>query len=154
MWCLSPIGLFTGIHLGQGVCTHTREDPVIYQIRIQNQAKQNDWPIETWKKCPIKVAQTTARVSFSLSPPMGLSTCTVLVSLLVILLLFHYFLSLVGIHLCTADGPGPCHWPQVPGGPVARIQYTHWQGLTSVSGWEPKLCFKPLQAEATWDKMC
>ena len=31
-------------------------------------------------------------------------------------------------------------------GLVARIQLSHSRGLTSVSGWEPEPCFKPLQA--------
>ena len=35
--------------------THTGEDPEIYQIWTQSQAKQDDWPEETWKKCPVKV---------------------------------------------------------------------------------------------------
>ena len=37
----------------------------------------------------------------------------------------------------------------VPGGLVARIQHSHRCGLTSVSGWERKSCFRPQQAEAT-----
>ena len=42
-----------------------------------NQTNQNDWPKETWKKCPIKVIQTAMRLwlspSFSLSLPVCLS---------------------------------------------------------------------------------
>ena len=38
---------------------HSWEDPEIYQIQTQNQAKQDDWPKETQKKCPTKVNQTT-----------------------------------------------------------------------------------------------
>ena len=30
-----------------------------------NQANQNDWPQETWKKCPIKVNQTTTMAQLS-----------------------------------------------------------------------------------------
>ena len=37
------------------MCTHTGEDPKIYPIQTQNQAKQDDWPEETQKKCPINV---------------------------------------------------------------------------------------------------
>ena len=40
---------------------HTGEDPEINQIRILNQAKQDDCPKETRKKCPIKVIQTATR---------------------------------------------------------------------------------------------
>ena len=36
-------------------------------------------------------------------------------------------------------------------GLVARIQRSHCCGPTSISGQEPKPCFKPLQAEATRD---
>ena len=45
---------------------HTGEDPEIYQIRTQNQAKQDDWSKETQKKCPIKVIQTAMRARLSL----------------------------------------------------------------------------------------
>ena len=51
-----PIGLFAGIHLGWKMHarthTYTQEDPKTNQIRAQNQANQNDWPKETWKRCP------------------------------------------------------------------------------------------------------
>ena len=33
----------------------------MYQIQTQKQAKQDDWPKETQKKCPIKVIQTNTR---------------------------------------------------------------------------------------------
>ena len=36
---------------------------------------------------------------------------------------------------------------------VARIWCFHRGGLTSISGQEPKPCFKSLQAEATWDQL-
>ena len=39
------------------------------------------------------------------------------------------------VHFYTADGPGSCHWPLVPGGLVARIKYSHCHSLTSVFGW-------------------
>ena len=35
--------------------THTWGDPEIFQIQTQDQSKQNDWPEEIWKKCPIEV---------------------------------------------------------------------------------------------------
>ena len=37
-------------------------------------------------------------------------------------------------------------------GLVARIQCSHCLSLTSISGQEPKSCFKPLQAKATRDQ--
>ena len=42
-------------------CTPTGEDPEINQIWTQDEAKQDDWPGETWKKCPMEVIQTTTR---------------------------------------------------------------------------------------------
>ena len=68
-WVLSrevlPTGLCSRIHLGKEMCVHTREDPEISQIWAVNQANQNDWPRETWKKCPIKVIQAATRVPLS-----------------------------------------------------------------------------------------
>lgn len=37
----------------ESISRHTGENPEIFQIRIQNQAKQGGWPKET-QKCPIK----------------------------------------------------------------------------------------------------
>ena len=56
-----PTGLCGRIHLGQEMHAHTWEDPEIYQIWTVNQANQNDWPKETWKKYTTKVIQTTTR---------------------------------------------------------------------------------------------
>ena len=62
------------------------------------------------------------------------------------------------LFLCTrltyfyiADGPGPSHWPLFWGGRVARIQLSHCHGLTSISDWELKPCFKMPQVEVTCD---
>ena len=44
---------------------HTWEDPEIYQVWTENQAKQNYWPKETQKKYPIKVIQTATRARLS-----------------------------------------------------------------------------------------
>ena len=67
--------------------TYTAGDPETHQMQTQDQAKQNDGPKETRKTCPIKVIQTTTRAqlskSLSLSPPVYLSTCTVLLLLLI-----------------------------------------------------------------------
>ena len=49
-----PIGFFARIHIGQEKHTHTWESTAIYQIQTQNQAKQDDWPKETQKKCPMR----------------------------------------------------------------------------------------------------
>ena len=56
------------------VCTWA--DPEIRQIQTRDQSKQDDWPKETQKKCPIYVLQTTMRVYLSLSLPVCLSTPT------------------------------------------------------------------------------
>ena len=47
-----PLDLFTGIYLGWEMHVHIGDEPEIYQIQTQNQANQNDWPKEAWKKCP------------------------------------------------------------------------------------------------------
>ena len=60
---------------------HTWEDPELYQIWTLNQVNQNDWPKETWKKCPTKLPRGHKSV-FLLSPPMCLSTGTILSFLL------------------------------------------------------------------------
>ena len=53
----------------------------MYQIWTVNQANENDWPKETWKKCSVKAIQTTTSAcseTVSQSLPVCLSTCTVL----------------------------------------------------------------------------
>ena len=52
---------------------YTWKDPEIYQIGTMNQTSQNDWPKETWKKCPIKVSQTVMRMRFSNSLSLSLA---------------------------------------------------------------------------------
>ena len=122
---------------------HTWEDPEINHIWTQNQAKQDDWPKETRKKCPIKVipATTRGRLCHSLSPPMCLSTGTVLFFLLIKPLLasllsvsiWKFFSTqLMGQGLATSL--------------VARIQCSHCCWPTSVSGQELKSCFKLLSS--------
>ena len=86
--------------------------------------------------------------TLSLSPPMCLSTCTVLFFLLINTLLVSLLSVFVGVLFCKAKGPGPCCWPLVPGDLVARIQCSHGRDPTSISGWEPKSCFKLLQPKA------
>lgn len=55
----------------------------------------------------------------------------------------------VETHVYTGDKLGPHHCPLVPGGLVARIPRSPGHSPASVSGQEPKPCFKSLQAEAT-----
>ena len=66
-----------------------------------DQAKHDDWPKESWKKCPIKAIQTTTRAQLSLSLTVWPSACTLFppnkyftVSLLVSVF--------VGIYFCKA----------------------------------------------------
>ena len=63
----------------------TWENPEIYQIETVNQANQDDWPKETWKKCPIKVIQTATRLQLGDSVPEStrVSIHTVLFFLLI-----------------------------------------------------------------------
>ena len=63
-----PICLCGRIHLGQEMHTHTWEDPEVHQIWTVNQASQNDWPKETWRKYHIKITQTVARAQLR-DPP-------------------------------------------------------------------------------------
>ena len=60
---------------------------------------------------------------------------------------FHLYAK---IHFYTSVGHGLVtgHWSLVTGGLVVRIQHSHCHGLTSISGREPKPCFKLLQAKA------
>ena len=128
------------------MCLDPWKDPEINQIQTQNQGKQDEWPKETQKKYPIKGIQTLVRAWLSLSPSMCLSTCalfllinTLLVSLLSISIQKFTFTHLMGQGLVTG------HWSLVTGGLVVRIQHSHCHGLTSISGWELKPCFKLLQ---------
>ena len=92
--------------------TQTCEDPEIKQIQTQNQAEQGDWLKETWKKCSIKVIETTMRARLSVSEPTHmLFTCTLLFFPNKRFTYFITFCPYVEIHFYTADGPRPCHWP-------------------------------------------
>ena len=127
---------------------HTWEDPEINQIWAVNQANQNDWPRETWKKYPIKVNSNchegvTQRLSLSLSPPVCLSTRTELVLfLLVNTLLASLLMVFVAILFRKVRGPGPLSLTTgaLPPRP------------SPVSGWERKPRSKPLRAETTGDQ--
>ena len=82
----------------------TWENPEIYQIETVNQANQDDWPKETWKKCPIKVIQTAMRLQLGDSVPEStrVSIHTVL----------FFLLHFVRILFCKAEGQGLVtdHW--------------------------------------------
>ena len=87
--------------------------------------------------------------ALSLSPPTCLTTHTVLFSLLMNTLLVLLLSLSVGILLCKAEGTG---WAlSLTNGLVSMIWCSHCQDLTPISGWEPKPCFKLLQAKPTQD---
>ena len=79
-------------------------------VQPQNQAK-HDWSKETWKKCPIKVIQTTTRTLSLWACPVYIHTyCTLF--FLLINTLFHYFLSLWEFFSAKPKGQGHVtdHW--------------------------------------------
>ena len=57
----SAHGIFQARVLEWGAMAFCRKDPEVHQIWTVNQASQNNWPKETWKKCPIKATQTATR---------------------------------------------------------------------------------------------
>ena len=126
--------------------THTWEDPEIYHIQTQNQAKQDgqrkprgNAPYK-WFKLP------RARDSLSESARVCLLTRTLFLPNTHSVSILSVF---VGIHFCKAEGPRGL---SLATSLVARIQRSHCHSLTSISGWELKSCFKRLQAEATRDQ--
>ena len=105
-----PIGLCGRIHLGQEMHMHTWEVPEVHQIWTVNQASQNDWPKETWRKYHIKITQTDTRAQLRDSPSESAhasSTLTVLFFLLRNILLASLLSVFVEILFCKHKGPGP-----------------------------------------------
>ena len=98
-----------------------------------NQAIQNDWPTETWKKCPIKVIQITTKAQLrdSLCPLVSLSTYNVLFFLLINIPHASLLSDFMEILLCKAEGLGPL---SLTTGLVARIWGSYHSDLASISG--------------------
>ena len=138
-------GLFTGIHFDWEISAHTWEEPEIYQIQTQNQANLSDWPEETLRKYPIKMNQTTVRAELSFWVNPCLSTHTVLFPLNKDYF-FHYFPFFSWNSFLQSQTARAL---SLTTGLVAKIQSSHCSYLTSASDWDPKPCFKPLQAETT-----
>ena len=114
--------------------THTGEDPEINQIQTQNQAKQDDWPKKTLKKCPIKVIQTTTRARLSLwAHPVCRFTGALfpLINTLLVSLLSISLWKFISTQLATS-----CH------GLATRIQCSHSHSLTLNSGWGTEILFQ------------
>ena len=131
---------------------HTWEDPEIYQIRTVNQANQNDWLQKTLEEIPYK-SHSNCHKGTTQWLSLGVPSCVYphllyAFSLLINTLLISPLSIFVEIIFCKAKGPGPL---SLTADLEARIWYFHHPTLVSVSGWEPKPCSKPLQAEATQD---
>ena len=131
------------------MCMHTWENPEIHQIWTLNQANQNDWSKETWKKCPINVIQAAMRVRLSLWArprvyPHILYSFFLLINTLLVSLL-SVFVGILFLQSRTARALS------LTTGLVARIRCSHCRDPTSITGRELKSCFKPLQAKATRD---
>ena len=126
---------------------HTWEDPEICHKWTQSQAKRNGQrkPEEI---CHIRDSNYHEGATVSLSPsPPPCESIHILFSLLVNNLLIS-LLSLYGNALLQNQ------WARalsLATGLVARIQCSPNHSLTSISGWDPKSCFKLLQVKATQD---
>ena len=105
--------------------------------------KQDDRSEETQKKCPYSWFK---RGHSSLSPCWSVLMYCTRFPLNKHATRFTNLCLSVTAHFYTADSPGLCHWPLSWGGLVAGIQSPHGHSLTSVSGQEPKPCFKLLQS--------
>ena len=131
------------------MCTHTWENLEIYQIQTLNQANQNDWSKETQKKCPIKVIQTATRAWLSLWARLCVYPHVLYFFFLLINTLLVSLLSVfVGIPFLQSHRARAL---SLTTGLLATTQCSHCRDLTSITGREPKQCYKPLQAEATRD---
>ena len=145
-WCQLPTDFFSGIHIGWVMHMYTWEDPETYQIRTQNQTKQDDWAEEIQKKCPIKQIQATTRAWLPLGPPVCLSTRTVL-----FLLINTWLVSL----LCLCGNSFLQSWRakalSLTAGLVAKTLCSHCWDSTLISGpqslarnWNPaSSCWRP-----------
>ena len=90
---------------------HTWEDLEINPIWTQKQAKQDDWPRETWMKCLIQVIKITMGVILSES------ICLHVLFFLpnkhfVCFITFHFYWEFISIQL-MAWGPATGHWSLV-----------------------------------------
>ena len=75
-----------------------------------NQAKQDDWPEETWKKCPIKMIQTTTRAQLSEATCVSIhSTLFLLINALLVSLLSVPMWKFISTQL-TGKGLVTDHW--------------------------------------------
>ena len=139
------------------MCIHTWEELETYQIQTQNQAKQDDWSKEIWKKCTIEVIQTTTNAQLSLSESTHMSIHMYYMCVCVYIYIYipppplldtspvHYFLSLREFFSVKLKSQAPL----LTTGVVPKIQRSQHQNPTSVSGQELKPCFKLPHTEPT-----
>jgi len=128
------------------MCVHTGKDPEMYYIRTANQANQNVWSKENQEEMPhVSDANPHEGATLSLSLPLCLSTHTVL--------FFPPNTYLTCFTTSRPCGNSPQNWRaralSLTSGLVARIWCSHCCNLTSVSGREPKACFKPPEIRTT-----
>ena len=132
-------------------CTHMQEDPEISQRQTQNRQSKTIGQRKPGGNAPKKWFKLSQGQDSPLAH-LCLSTHTVL-----FLLVNTSLTSLIPVSIWKlpadypADGPEPCHWPLSL---ACSGQHSAFSLLlpTSGSGQEPKPCFKPLQAEATYDR--
>ena len=114
---------------------------------FQSLKKKKIWPKETQKECPVKVIQTATRAPLSpwalpcVYPHVLYFFFLLINTLLVSLLSIFAGILLLQSHRARALS--------LTTGLVPRILCSHHHDPTSITGREPKPCFKPLQAEAT-----
>ena len=123
-----------------------QEYPEMYQIRTLNQANQHDWPKENREKCPMDVISTVTRVQLSLGVCLD-----IYLHILFLLLINSGFTT-----FCLCDNSflqrQRASALSMTTGLVVKIRCSYRRDPTSISGCEPKPCFKALHATATWDQ--
>ena len=118
----------------------------MYQIRTLNQANQHDWPKENREKCPMNIILTVTRAQLSLGVCLG-----VYIHVLFLLLINSGFTT-----FCLCENSflqnQRARALSLTTGLVVKIRCSYRHDPTSISGFEPKPCFKVLHAKATWDQ--
>ena len=100
------------------------------------------------RNAPYKWLKLPQDLTFPLSPPIRQTSHTVLFSFLKKTTCFTTF-SLCGNSFLQSQRARAL---TLTTGIVARIWHSHHRDKILISGWELKLCFKPLQAKATRDQ--
>ena len=115
----------------------------MYQIQTLNQANQHDWSKENREKCPMNVILTVTRAQLSLGVCLG-----VYIHVLFLLLINSGFTT-----FCLCENSflqnQRARALSLTTGLVVKIRCSYRHDPTSISGFEPKPCFKVLHAKAT-----